>query len=332
MLTMNNGSPQFDKATTKRMALRTISQNPIECTPGQEKSEKLDTRDFPVESIDCWIQGELDVAGTVTLKDGGLYRFLKFLEVARNGNDTFFRVPGDMLPTLHRLVTNQAPPVRHAGLTAGDSGKFSAYFKLPFDIGGYNSLADFTADQSCDFNIDTAPLSDVMESGTATVSNFKLAMTPKIIEGGEVGKLGGVGANYLKPFYRVSSEPVKQNQVDMTFDLTAGRGYHLLMLVGYKDGERDDSIIKSVKLERADKSHVKLTADEIRDINQVEYELGTGTVPAEMKGVLVVPFVKPGHPEHTQSIAPSQSMKLICEVEKDTGNQEIKLLQGYFRF
>ena len=325
MLQLNNGSPRLGNDAIVSMALRNTNENPVPFASGDVRSERI-TRDHPISRIRFVLRGDLNVSSTVTLHSLGLLNLIQKLRVSRNGNQDVLNVPGKVLPEMHIMATQMDHYEVLPTLTAGTTG-FVAAVEVGFDAGSYLSLLDATGDQSLDVEATWGDVNDVIASGAATLENVKLDVIPMVVTGALPGERGGAGAAYFRPHAIYNEKPVTQAQPDFQFDLTAQRGYHGLTLFAYEDGAKADTLINSVTLERVNANNLRLEWDEVRAFNKDRYRLASG----EFVGVYDLPFVDPGHLEHTLSIRNSQSMKLVIDTEHPGTTDTIGLLQSYFR-
>ena len=325
MLSMNNGAPVLSADAIVAMALRTTNENPVEFASGDVRSQRI-SRDHPISRLRFVLRGDLNVSSTVTLDSLGLLNLIGNLRVSRNGNQDVINLPGRVLESMHRMATGHEHYEVLPTLTSGTTS-FVASVEIPLDTGGYTSLLDATGDQSLDVAVTWNAVGDIVASGTAALENVKLDIVPLVVTGALPGEAGGVGVPYFRNHVSFNDQPVTQSQADFRFDLVSGRGYHGLTLFAMEDGALSDDVINSVTLERQNASNLRLEWDEIRAMNSDRYRL-TGS---EFTGVLDLPFVDPGHFEQTLSIRPSQSMRLVLDVEHPGTTDSIGLVQSYFR-
>jgi hypothetical protein len=325
-LRIENGAPQLSPAQIVAMSLQTTNENPIEFAASDVRGQSV-SRDNPISRMRFTLRGDLVVtANGGTLSPLGTLNLIQNIQIARNGNQDIFNMPGKALEAVHRIETRHTTYKVEPGVTIA-THPFVHTFEVRMDKGGYTSLLDATGDGSLRVDVTWGKLSDIYTGGAATLSNVKMDVVPVVIDGALPGERGGVGAGYFEQHARFNDQPVNQSQTDFRFDLLSGRGYHGLTLFSMSDGAMSDGIIKSVTLQRANKSNQRWEWDEIRAMNHDHYRL-TGS---EFTGVLDIPFVDDGHFEQTLSIRPSQSMRIVLDVLKPGTVDSVGLIQQYFR-
>ncbi len=326
-LTMTTGSPVRDAATIAAMAKKIAVENPVEYAPGATRTGQVQNREFPMVGIMFELKVEIANAdGDEVISPFGLLNLIRGFKIAVDGTDSRFDVAGKNLPFIHHIYRGQQP---HSDFNPAANGTYYAHFYVPLDIGGYQSLLDVSQNTSLDIRVDWGVRNDACTAGSATIESAELGFEVDYVTGAAAGQRGGKGFPYLANFIQTATIDIDSTRPDQLLEkLTSERGYHGATLFSYDNGARSDGVVNAVELVRADSQHLKEQWRRMRARDMDRFKLANSDA---FKGVLHVPFVDPGHMEHTLSVRVDQAMRLIADVTKTANPCRVELVTHFFK-
>ncbi len=324
---INTGLPVVDAAMRLAMFMPNKTEIPIKYDENNPANTEID-RQLPIQSIECRLSGTATPGTAFVAPVNGAMDLIREIELVLNGDSKLIRLPGFYMPWLNVFETGGHRPT-WSDVGAGAAQSFDIGFRLPIDIGSYQSLLDATNENELTLDVKWGDADDIAAGGAGTSSissDTKLEVDTMAVARGVNGSRGGIGWPYWRRFINYRIQPVTSSTTDLRIKLGTGKQYSSLTFLSFVNGAWSDAVLNNVRIDIGQTSVRSVSAERLRVQNMLDYNLDD----TELVGLHRLDIAHMNHPEQLLSVFGSQEMEITLDVTTGT-DAKIYVIEDYIR-
>jgi len=260
----------MSQALRRKIAELTLSEN------------KLETinlpRNYAIRGIVLKLKGSITIgSGTTsgTPKDANPLQFLGTLEVRREGKDTLFRLPADVLFRLNQIWYGTAPDI--SGLASGDAQSDTPVkatviipFEVPRGISPIDTFIKASGLSSLDLLINVQTASACVQGGDRPVSVGSTAFSLVVETLEELG-LDNWFFGDMKQYLVSSIEVSSSSDAFQIKPIPVGNEYYAFVLRSTVNNLPSNAVIQRIKLKSGSETFFDVDAETLRYDNKRQF-------------------------------------------------------------